>query len=264
MESKNRTIWIFVIVALVLMCCCVIAVVAAALGFYTLGPVDRVQIGGEVRESSEQSFVVGEAPSLSIDNFAGQVTVVAGESGTIRVQVTKKARGQNRLDSLAVSIVEKENGLQIETRNSSHLSNVSVDLEITAPADTRLDVQNGAGEVNASGLVGELALHTGAGSVDVSGGSGAARLDTGAGSITYQGNPQGDCRFDTGAGSIEIYLPADASVNVDLSTGVGDISVDFDVAGQVSRQRVQGTIGAGGQGSIYAHTGVGSIDLRRR
>jgi hypothetical protein len=263
MESKNRTVWIFVIVALVLMCCCVIAVVAAALGVYTLGPVGGGQLG-EVRQSSEQSFAVGETPSLSIDNFAGQVTVVAGEPGTIRVQVTKKARGQSRLDSLAVSIVEKEDGLQIETRNSSHLSNVSVDLEITAPADTRLDVQNGAGEVDVTDLTGDLTLHTGAGSVDVSGASGVARLDTGAGSIRYEGNPQGDCRFDTGAGSIEVYLPSDASVKVDLSTGVGDISVDFDVAGQVSRQRVQGVVGAGSQGSIYAHTGVGSIDLRRR
>ena len=94
--------------------------------------------------------------------------------------------------------------------------------------------------------------------------SGTARLDTGAGNIDYQGTPQGECRFETGAGNITLALPADLNVQVDLDTGAGNIDVDYAVDGQVTRTEVNGVIGDGSQGSIYAQTGVGNIDVVRR
>jgi hypothetical protein len=53
-------------------------------------------------------------------------------------------------------------------------------------------------------------------------------------------------------------------VAVDLETGMGTIDAGFAVDGYASRQEVKGTIGTGDQGSIYAHTGAGSIDLIKR
>jgi DUF4097 and DUF4098 domain-containing protein YvlB len=100
--------------------------------------------------------------------------------------------------------------------------------------------------------------------MDVRGAAGTARLDTGAGSISYQGTPQGECRFETGAGNITLALPADLNIQVDLETRVGNIDVDFSVDGQVTRREVQGVIGSGAQGTIYAHSGAGNIDVVRR
>ena len=45
---------------------------------------------------------------------------------------------------------------------------------------------------------------------------------------------------------------------------MGDIDVDFAVDGQVTRREVRGVIGSGAQGTIYAHTGAGNIDVVRR
>jgi hypothetical protein len=45
---------------------------------------------------------------------------------------------------------------------------------------------------------------------------------------------------------------------------VGNVDVDFAVDGQVARREVRGVIGSGAQGTIYAHTGTGSIDVVRR
>jgi DUF4097 and DUF4098 domain-containing protein YvlB len=100
--------------------------------------------------------------------------------------------------------------------------------------------------------------------MDVQGASGRVRLDTGSGRIEYEGNPSGNCRFETGSGSITLVLPGELNVEVDLDTGSGEIDVEFGVEGQMGKGEVKGTIGDGSQGSIYAHTGSGSIDVIRR
>ena len=93
---------------------------------------------------------------------------------------------------------------------------------------------------------------------------GPVRVDLGAGQITYEGAPSGDCRFQTGAGEIVLRLPDNPNVRIDVGTGLGSVDVDFDVDGHVSPRSVEGVIGDGRQGSIYAHTGVGSVSVKRR
>jgi DUF4097 and DUF4098 domain-containing protein YvlB len=87
---------------------------------------------------------------------------------------------------------------------------------------------------------------------------------SGAGNIGYQGTPYGDCRFETGAGNITLMLSADLNMQVEFQTGMGIIDVEFPVDGQVTSRRVQGFIGSGDQGTIYAKTGAGNIDVIRR
>lgn len=231
-------------------------------------------------EVLEESFAVGEMPSLSVDNFAGDVVVHVGESGTIRVVATKRAAREKDLDRVDVEMEERDGELEVVTDPPSGFKNVSVDLELTVPDDTRVNLHTGAGEIivrdlngdvrasSGAGDVdirdtsGEIDAHTGAGSIDVRRATGLVRLDTGAGEIDYQGRPQGNCRFDTGAGSITLRLPTDVNVKVDLDAGVGDIDVkDIDVDGKISNHEVKGTIGNGDEGEIRAHTGAGSIDL---
>lgn len=264
MESKNRTVWIIVAVIVVGLCCCGLAVAVAAVSWFATQPLDWVGVTSLQSERSEEAFVVGDAPSLKIDNFAGNVTVRAGERGVIRVVATKKAPRVGDLDRIELQIDEQNGGLTIRTRKPSGFTNAAVELEITAPAGTSLDADTGAGNVDVDGLANEIGAHSGAGNLDVRGAAATARLDTGAGSIRYQGTPQGECRFETGAGNITLVLPADLNVRVDLDTGMGNIDVDYVVDGQVTRTEVNGVIGDGSQGSIYAQSGTGNIDLIRR
>jgi hypothetical protein len=243
MESKNRNVWIILAVIVVVLCCCVLAVAAAG-AWFTTQSLDWT--GATRLQRSEEAFAVGETPSLAIDNFAGNVTVRSGESGLIQVVATKNARRESDLARIEVQMSEQDGGLLIKTNKPSSLNSASVDLEITAPAGTVLDANTGAGDI------------------DVRVAAGTARLDTGAGSLRYQGMPQGECRFETGAGDITLALPTDLNVRVDLETGTGDIDVDFVVDGEVTRREVQGVIGSGAEGTIYAHTGAGNIDVVRR
>jgi hypothetical protein len=264
MESRNRNVWIIVAVIVVVLCCGALAVAVGAVAWFTTQPLDWTSSSTLQSERSEEAFAVGDAPSLEIDNFAGNVTIRTGQSGTIRVVATRRARSMGDLDRIEVDVSERDGGLVIRTERPSAFSNASVELEITAPASTRVDTDTGAGNVEVDGITGEIDVHTGAGDTDIRGAAGTTRLDTGAGTIRYQGTPQGECRFETGAGNIRLMLPADVNVRIDLDTGVGNIDVDFSVDGQVTRREVRGTIGSGAQGTIYAHTGTGNIDVVRR
>lgn len=264
MESKNRNVWIILAVIVVVLCCCVLAVAAAAVSLFVTQPFDWTGSISLQSEHSEQTFAVGETPNLKIDSFAGDVIVRTGQSGVVRVAATKNARSRDDLDRIEVQVTERDGGLVIKTEKPSSLNSVSVDLEITAPAGTRLDAFTGAGDVDLNDITGGIDAHSGAGDLDVRGAAGTARLDTGAGDIRYQGTPQGECRFETGAGDITIALSADPNVRVDLETGMGDIDVGFAVAGTVTGRDVQGVIGSGAQGTIYARTGAGNIDVARR
>ncbi len=267
MESKNRNVWIVVILVLVIACCCVLALAAGAIGWLATeyaGPwIEPFDLGALDRERVEETFEIGDAPSLEITNFAGSVTIRSGEGDVARVVATKKASSRSRLDRIEVDMSAREGRLVIKTRKSFTTGNASVDLEITAPAGSRVKVDTGAGEVDVRGITGQIDIDSGAGTVSVRGAQGATRIDLGAGQITYEGTPSGDCRFQTGAGEIILRLPASPDVRIDVGTGLGGVDVDFDVDGHVSPRSAEGVIGDGSQGSIFAHTGVGGVSVKR-
>lgn len=268
MDKRTRNILIGVAVAIAVLCCCAAAVVASV---WIAVRVERGQTDIEffdfdfdpdVQAEVEQTFTVGEEPYLDLSNFAGKVSVQAGEDGVIRVVATKKALGTSSLDRISVSMREERGGVVIRTTKRSNLNNASVDLEIVAPPGTELELNTGAGSIEIEGLTGSIDAHSGAGSITVTGARGPVRLGTGVGSVYYRGAPVGRCRLETGAGEISIRLPAEPDVRLDLNTGLGSINVGYDVVGQTSQRNVSGVIGDGSEASIYAGTGLGSISVR--
>lgn len=286
MESRNRNVWIIVAVVGVVLCFCVvmatiIAVLSARAVRTAVEDLPNLDLSSYAqREVGTQSFVAGEAPSLRIDNFAGEITVRAGDGDTIEVTATKRARRASELDRIEVEMTQEGSQVVVKTRKLANLNNGVVQLEATVPANTRLDlvtgagttnvrgidgdirVSTGAGQVTLSDVAGDIEAHTGAGLMEVSGASGRVEMGTGAGAIHFQGELQGACRFTTGAGEIRLELPADLNMKVDLTSQLGNVNVGYAVVGQTSQRSARGTIGTGSDGSIYASTGVGTIDLQ--
>jgi DUF4097 and DUF4098 domain-containing protein YvlB len=256
-------VWIIVVVVLLLACCCILAATAAVAGWFATRLPQQVSVlpGGVYRERTEQGFSVGSAPELRITSSAGNVIIEAGEAGSIQVIATKRGASQADLDQIEVSMQEQDGGLEIEVTSPRLLKNASVQLEITAPADTRLDIQLAAGNVEVCCLTSRVQAVTSAGNVEIRDAGGPVNVHATAGAITYEGTPQGDSSFSAITGAINLYLPADASVEVDLKTTVGDIDVKCDVAGRVTMRKVEGVIGSGDQGRIRADAQVGAIGL---
>ena len=189
---------------------------------------DEKSTSPKYSDVEDRSFEVGESPTLVIESFVGNITISSGEVGTIRVISTKRDARESDLAKIALEIIEIESALRVTAENPSQIKDVSVDFEITVPLRATMNVGVGVGDID------------------------------------YEGHPQGICHFNAGVGSITLRLPADVNVKVDLATGVGSIDVDFPVEGHMSNRSVGGTIGAGNEGEIHAHTGVGDIDLVRQ
>jgi hypothetical protein len=271
MENKNnRNIWIIVGIIVVLLCCCVLAVgaliAAAGAGFFATFPVIREGGIGRVTERTEYVFDVGQAATLGVDNFAGNVDVRSGESGRMRVVITKRATSSDNLQRINPDVHQQDGGVIIKVPQPGNImTNTSVDVQVFVPNDAQLDLSTGAGNVDVQDILGQISAHTGAGNVTVRGAQAAVALNTGAGEVNYEGQPSGECTFHTGAGNVTLHLPADLGASLVLDTGIGNISLGgFDVQGDTGGTHVQGTIGSGQQATIRADTGVGNVTLIRR
>jgi hypothetical protein len=174
---------------------------------------------------TDSLFTVSASDTLWVESFAGNVDIVPGQASELRVMATRRANRVVDLSGIGLEMMGVPGGVRVVTSNPSRLQNVSVDLAITAPPDTRPSISNGAGTTN------------------------------------YQGPAEGLSRFNTGAGTIRLRLPSDVNVTVQLGVGAGTIHLGFPVNGQVGAQSVSGTIGTGADGEIIAQVGSGDIYL---
>jgi DUF4097 and DUF4098 domain-containing protein YvlB len=284
-ETKRSNVWIIVVVvALAVMCCCACMAATGAVAWLAswTSDWDTLDVGDVSGDSVQRVVAVGAAPSLEITNFAGSVRIRTAEGGEIRIEATKKASRHSELHRIDVDVSERDGTVVVRTRKSANLDKASVELDITAPVDTRLDLKTGAGTVDVRGLAGDMEVDTGAGTViirDTSGrvraqsgagtvevrdASGPAEIGVGAGTIDYEGELEGDSTFSTGLGEIILRLPEELNAKVDLSTAMGSVDVRYDVRGTVSARKAVGVIGDGSECSIYAHTGAGIVQMKRR
>ncbi len=157
----------------------------------------------------------------------------------------------------------------------------SIEVE---PGSGRHSLSTGDGSINARGLAGEMRLHTGDGSIEAAGLDGRLTADTGDGHMTVRGRfdllelGTGDGSIEaevaggskvvspwslhSGDGSITLRLPEGFAADVEATTGDGHISLEkpLTVSGQVSANRVHGSLGPGGP-PLNIRTGDGSVRL---
>ena len=134
-----------------------------------------------------------------------------------------------------------------------------------------VDAQTSNGPIDIADIRGDALLHTSNGRIsgDEIGGnvdaqtsngginirldhspSAPVKLQTSNGPVdlTMQERPHADVRARTNNAGISLHLPEDTSARIDASTSNSSISSDFDVFmhGQISKNRVDGSIGNGG------------------
>lgn len=163
----------------------------------------------------------------------------------------------------------------------------SVHCENVSGGDVDLDTASGGVRLSDASDIGTCRAHSSSGSVhlwhvqaDV------IRMDSGSGGVTAEDVSCAHLNARSGSGHVSVALAPSApnNVAVDLGTGSGGISitmppafagrVDLSVAsgsihidqpvtvrGDIGKRHISGTIGEG-TGSLSAHTGSGSIDVR--
>ena len=92
-----------------------------------------------------------------------------------------------------------------------------------------------------------------------------ARSGSGHVSVSFSPSAPNNVVVDlgTGSGSINAVMPPAFAGRVDLSVASGSVHINqpVTVQGDIGKRHITGTIGTG-TGSLSAHTGSGSIDVR--
>ncbi|HEX4459488.1 MAG TPA: DUF4097 family beta strand repeat-containing protein [Polyangia bacterium] len=232
---------------------------------------------------TQDDFKVAAHSLITVNSDGGGVVLVTGPAGVVHVEADRKAGSEDEARKLDAGARLDGNKVVVHYKQAHDWGNNgrSVDFRITAPADAKIDVRTGGGQVDARGFSGgihvdtgggsiliadsrgELNLRTGGGSVDVRHVAGSVDIETGGGTIKVDGALSGKNRLETGGGSIHVCIPGDSRLNVDAETGGGSANNDFGLRTDEDRQSFRGRIGDGNAGSLDMRTGGGSIHLTR-
>jgi hypothetical protein len=214
----------------------------------------------------ERTLQVSGPVDLEVLTRSGDVTIRAGSSGSVLIRGKifvgdRWLRGNRQNDVQEIEqhppIRQEGNSIHIDYLN---VRDISVDYEITVPADTAIRTHSGSGDQIIEGTHGNVDLQTGSGDVKLSRITGEVRLQTGSGDVRAReiaGSVKG------GAGSGDIQVEETGPGDVDLHTGSGNIEVRG-IQGAFHGEAGSGDVTAEGTqgGSWEIHTGSGNVRLR--
>lgn len=213
----------------------------------------------------DRTLQVNGPVDLEVLTRSGDVTIRAGGSGSVQIHGKIYVGdhwlfGDRQADVHGIEqnppIRQEGNSIHIDYVNAR---NVSVDYEITVPADTSIRTHSGSGDQIIEGTHGNAEVETGSGDVKMRNVSGGIRLHTGSGDIRAH-QVSGAVQGGTGSGDVE--LEETGAGDVDLHTGSGNITVRG-LQGAFHGEAGSGDISVDGTqtGSWEVRTGSGNVHV---
>jgi hypothetical protein len=254
----------------------------------------------EVSTSSSQDLSVSGVPLLHLNSNATDVTILAGtDHSTIRILVQKHAQAVNNasaqagLNRMKVTTTQSGDTIDVETHFTEEVGIILhhewMDLTITVPPSTHLDLTTGAGDVTITGIsgimqltseAGDIALNNSAleGTSTIHSDAGNIRLQsvmtdahtsiiTTAGNVDFNGMVESGASFNvhTDAGNVTLQLPPDTSAHFSATTSVGNITIDpiwpISVTKKTVISSANGTMGTSPSATISVTTNAGDITV---
>jgi hypothetical protein len=191
--------------------------------------------------------VTAAAPRLVVRNIWGNVTVRVGAAREITVAISERRSAPTRelfesskeriallveADADGVSMLVGDPDRKEQRTDACRGCRVDYQFEITAPADTRVDVGTVTdGRVELAGIRGLVNASNVNGPVVATNLNNCERISSVNGSLDVQfaRAPGENCRIETINGRITVGLPADTGLNAVLNINHGEIESDFDV-----------------------------------
>jgi DUF4097 and DUF4098 domain-containing protein YvlB len=217
--------------------------------------------------SFDKTFQVSGPVDLEVETHSGDVTVRSGPAGSVSIH-GKIYVGDHWLfgnhRQADVSDIEQHpplrqdgNSIRVDYVN---VRDISVDYEITVPAETTIRSHTGSGDQTIEGLHGNADLQSGSGDLKLSRLTGEIHLQTGSGNAQAH-EVSGPVRGAAGSGDIEVEETGAGAI--DLRTGSGNVTVRG-IQGTFRAEAGSGDITAEGTqtGRWDVHTGSGNVRVR--
>src|SRR3984957_1829286 len=214
----------------------------------------------------EKSFQVTGPVDLEVLTRSGDVTIRSGPAGSVfirgKIFVSDRwlmGRRQGDVDAIMQHppLRQEGNSIHVDYVNEH---DISVDYEITVPADTTLRARSGSGDQTIEGTHGNADLQTGSGDMKLANLTGEIRLQTGSGNVGAH-ELAGPTRGGAGSGDIEVEETGQG--DIDLHTGSGNVTVRG-IQGAFRAEAGSGDITAEGTqaGAWEIRTGSGNVHVR--
>ena len=196
----------------------------------------------------QRDLQVSGTVDLEVLTHSGDITIHSGPAGKVSIQGRIHVNDRWRNDSGKENEVHQleQNPPIRQSGNSIHIEyadvhDISIDYEITVPADTsvrtnsgsgdqnveglhsNLNLESGSGDMRLHGLKGDVHAHTGSGNVEARDVTGTFNADAGSGDIRLEASVANDVRVHTGSGNIEARGVQGA---LHVEAGSGDITID--------------------------------------
>ncbi len=236
---------------------------AVLLGFLLLPIFVYARVDGHF----DRTLQVSGAVNLDVTTGSGDITV---KTGSNQVVVHGTIHSNNWLFGSSDSAVHQVESTPPIEQNGNTIRigynlpedvkrHVSIDYEITVPAQTSLQAHSGSGNLDLAGVRSGLQAQTGSGDIRLRDVAGNPRVQTGSGNIRGE-DVSAPFYAQTGSGDIEASLTG--SGDVDVHAGSGTIRVRG-IKGGTRARTGSGNIEADGTvtGPWQLHSGSGNISL---
>lgn len=237
----------------------------------TLGLAVQTRASDRQSEEFHQTYSLSPGGEFSLQNVNGSVHITGWDQNQVKVDAVKTAWSGTSLSDVKIEIDSRPDSLHIATKVPHHWlgdQRWQVDYTIMVPRHATidkvnlvnggLDIEDVAGQVNASSVNGRI---------DASGLSGGVRFSAVNGAIkTELENPDVSqpVSLNTVNGSISLTLAAHTNADLHVGTLNGGISCDFPIkinAGFVGHS-LDGRLGRGGS-DVHLKTVNGSVSIHR-
>jgi hypothetical protein len=215
----------------------------------------------------DRTLQVSGPVDLDVVSGSGNITVRTGGAATVSVSARIHANaswlfgGDEEAKVRRIEqnppIEQQGNTIRIGHFADSELTrHISIDYDVTVPAQTKLSTRSGSGDLSVSGTQLPLVAKTGSGNVTIENLSADAHISSGSGDLRIN-SIKGALHADTGSGNVRAKGVAGAIV---ASTGSGDVEMDQVAAGDVKVDTGSGNVKLRGvKGGLRASTGSGDI-----
>jgi DUF4097 and DUF4098 domain-containing protein YvlB len=236
----------------------------------------------------QQSYRIGAGGSVKIHNISGDVKVTGYNGDAIVVTGVKEGRDR---DKVAVEDRSTGSNVDVAIRYPENCNcDASVRFEVKVPNETRYrfeSISSVSGDVEVTGVSGELKAKSVSGSVTVKGLDGPVDAKSVSGNVlvgeingivsakSVSGNVEvavnrlrgsENMEFTSVSGNVQIRLPSDLDAQVTMLTRSGDLKTDFPLTVEEPKQgqarRAAGRLGAGSR-SLKLSSVSGNVSLLR-
>ena len=208
---------------------------------------------------------------ISASDITGKVSLSLEHSSARVAHVSSDVSIEGRANDVSLEDIQGAAHLDGEFMESVKLAKIAQSVTFKSSRTELLlarldgDLTLDSGDLQASGILGPVRLHTRSKDIRLAGVSGEVRLEDENGSVEVRMNKLGSMQVDNRRGDIQVYVPDKAGFQVDARARGGDVETDFanlKVDSSNDQAIATGTVGAGGP-HLVLNNEHGDIAIRK-